>query len=74
MAVDDFGQTTVHLTSPLSKIVFPFQTVDDMLEELYSVTYFTKLDIRAGYHQVRVNPFNVIKLLSVLITTITNIS
>jgi hypothetical protein len=45
-----------------------------MLEELYSVTYFTKLDIRAGYHQVRVNPFNVIKLLSVLITAITNIS
>ena len=33
-----------------------------MLEELYSVAYFTKFDLRAGYHQVRVNPSDVNKI------------
>lgn len=40
---------------------FPIPIVDDMLEELYGATYFTKFDQRAGYHQVRVNPPDVIK-------------
>lgn len=44
------------------KDCFPFLTVEDMLDELYGAIYFTKLDLAAGYHQVRVHPFDIQKI------------
>jgi hypothetical protein len=34
------------------KYWFPFPTVNDMLDEFYRAFYFTKLELRASYHQV----------------------
>lgn len=39
---------------------YPLPRIDDLLDQLRKAKYFSKIDLRSGYHQMKIKPEDVV--------------
>jgi hypothetical protein len=49
------------LTKKMVKNRYPIPRIDELLDELHGAIYFTKIDLRSGYHQVKMREEDISK-------------
>ena len=50
-----------HMNKVTIKNNYPLPTIDDLMDQLVGACVFRKIDLRSGYHQVRVKPDDISK-------------
>ena len=50
------------LNAVMIKNKYPLPRIDDLLDQLQKTKYFSKIDLRYGYHQMKIRPDNVPKI------------